>query len=333
MSISDAVSSDIPKCNLAICVPVFNDWNSVSVLLGQLYRATQQLHGACVVHSIQVVLVDDGSTDSLEPASLQANGVSVRVLHLTRNVGHQRAIAIGLAAIAQEIDCDAVVVMDGDGEDDPAHIPALLGELFRNDSHAVVFAQRSRRTEGLKFRLGYLCFRVLHWALTGKPCDVGNFSAIPAMRLKRLVCSSELWIHYAAAVACSRLPVAKVPCDRGRRYAGHSHMKVTSLVVHGLSAISVFSETVGVRICLALGIASGLTVVSLVTALYLRFMTTLAIPGWATSAVGLLLILMANLLLLTLNSVLMILGARNNVSFIPSRDWTAFVSDWTMIND
>jgi hypothetical protein len=322
------VDGDAECTSLVLCVPVYNDWPSVAVLLRELENS-DLLND----HQVRVVLVDDGSTERLDASSLSSPSLTLEILHLTRNLGHQRAIAIGLAAIADKFECDAVVVMDGDGEDNPADIPALLLELQKHQPPAVVFAQRMRRTESLRFKLGYACFKVLHRLLTGRPCDVGNFSAIPAGWLKRLVCSSELWIHYAAAVACSRLPIVKVPCDRGQRYAGQSHMKLTSLVVHGLSAISVFGETVGVRICLALGAVSGITVLGLLIVLYLRFMTDLAVPGWATSATGLLLILLVNLLLLTMNSVLVILGARNNASFIPSRDWSTFVSGWTVIHE
>jgi hypothetical protein len=319
---------DAEVTRLLICIPVFNDWHSVAILLKNVDRVFSESKIL-----VTIVLVDDGSTERHEGVVLHHGQSAVRILRLTRNMGHQRAIAIGLAAIADKFECDAVVVMDGDGEDNPVDIPVLLFELQKHHPPAVIFAQRMRRTETLKFKLGYACFKVLHRLLTGRPCDVGNFSVIPAVWLKRLVCSSELWIHYAAAVACSRLPIVKVPCNRGQRYAGQSHMKLTSLVVHGLSAISVFGETVGVRICLALGAITGVTVVGLMAVLYLRFMTDLAVPGWATSATGLLLILLVNLLLLTMNSVLVILGARNNASFVPSRDWSTFVSGWTVIHE
>ena len=313
---------------LIVCVPVYNDWASVNVLLRNLDSINDFKNNL-----VRIVLVDDGSTELLDVSSFITSSMTVEILHLTRNLGHQRAIAIGLAVISNKFECDAVVVMDGDGEDNPADIPALLQELPKHQPPAVIFAQRMRRTESLKFKLGYICFKVLHRLLTGRPCDVGNFSVIPAVWLKRLVCSSELWIHYAAAVSCSRLPIVKVPCNRGHRYAGQSHMRLTSLVVHGLSAISVFGETVGVRVCFALGAASGVTVLGLLTVLYLRFLTDLAVPGWATSATGLLLILLVNLLLLTMNSVLVILGARNNASFVPSRDWAVFVAGWTVIHE
>lgn len=310
--------------SVVFCVPVYNDWESAIILLEQIERVITPLGLRATV-----VLVDDGSTLANTVSCRCIGNVKTRILTLKRNLGHQRAIAIGLAAISQHIPCDAVVVMDGDGEDQPEHIPTLLQQMNLSSAPAVVFAKRMRRTENLKFKIGYGCFKIFHRLLTGRPSDVGNYSAVPAVWLQRLTCASELWIHYAAAVACSRLPIVKVPCDRGHRFAGKSHMKLTSLVVHGLSAISVFGETVGVRICIALSAVSGLMLTMLLVVVYLRLMTDLAVPGWATNATGLLLILLVNLLILTMNSVLVILGARNSASFIPSRDWKEFVAGWT----
>ena len=63
--------------------------------------------------------------------------------------------------------------------------------------------------------------------------------------------SSELWNHYAAAVLKTRLPYTSVPTIRGRRLQGDSRMGFVSLAVHGLSALSVFSDTLGVRLLVA----------------------------------------------------------------------------------
>ena len=84
--------------------------------------------------------------------------------------------------------------------------------------------------------------------LTGIPVRVGNFSVIPAAQLRRLVVVSELWNHYAAAVFKARTPKATVPTARAPRLAGRSRMNFVDLVTHGLSALSVHSELIGVRL-------------------------------------------------------------------------------------
>jgi hypothetical protein len=57
-----------------------------------------------------------------------------------------------------------------------------------------------KRREGLVFRAGYLAFRILHRALTGRGVEVGNFSVVPFPMLARIVGISEIWNHYAAGV-------------------------------------------------------------------------------------------------------------------------------------
>ena len=53
------------------------------------------------------------------------------VLHLRSNQGHQRAIALGLYHLHEFTDAEAVVVMDGDGEDRPEDLPELLRAFWR----------------------------------------------------------------------------------------------------------------------------------------------------------------------------------------------------------
>jgi hypothetical protein len=136
---------------------------------------------------------------------------------------------------------------------------------------------------------------------------------------------SEIWNHYAASVFHARLPLEMVPIPRGERIAGKSRMNYTSLIVHGMSAISVFGETVAVRLLCVVSLLMLLTIGGLVTSVLIRFCTDLAIPGWATNLTGILGIVMLNLLLLAIFSVLMMLNSRDRLSFLPIRDWQYFI--------
>src|SRR5262249_20783911 len=138
----------------------------------------------------------------------------VDVLRLKRNLGHQRAIAVGLAYAEECLPARAVVVMDGDGEDDPADVPRLLERLEEVGHDRIVFAERTRRSESRAFRVFYAAYKGLHHALTGKMVRVGNFSAIPRRRLSSLVVVSEIWNHYAAGAIRSGQPHSSIPTRR-----------------------------------------------------------------------------------------------------------------------
>lgn len=310
--------------SLSILLPAYGDWESARQLLPQLDSA---LSGQPV--ESHVLFLDDCSPTPA-PADLAQgrfkNIGSVETLRLRRNLGHQRAIAIGLCFINAERKADAVLVMDADGEDKPEDVPRLIQAFFEENARKVVFAQRGRRVANWRFRIGYLLFRWTHRLLTGIAVKVGNFSIIPAAHVATLVVVSDTWNHYAASVFKSRIPYRMLPTSRGTRLAGESKMNFVALVLHGLSAISVFAEIVGARLTMAiLGLVSLLTAL-LVAVPIIRWGTDLAIPGWATTAAGLLLVIVLQMLTVALGLTLLVLFNRNNLSFLPLRDYRFFIA-------
>lgn len=307
-----------------ILIPVYNDWTSLALLLPRLEAALSSAG-----RNADVLVIDDGSTQEMDadfPEGPWSALGHVRVLKLRRNLGHQRAIAVGLAYVEDLLKPAAVVVMDGDGEDDPNDVPRLLERMEFEGNRLIVFAERTRRSESFAFRLGYQGYRLLHRLLTGIAVRVGNFSAIPSDRLASLVVVSELWNHYAAAAFRSRQPFCTIPTNRSRRLHGQTKMNYVGLVTHGLSAISVFGDIVGVRLLGFAMLLATLAAVGLVAAVVIRLATNLAIPGWATFAVGLCLILLIQSFLLMFVFSFVTLAGRQGSSFLPSRDYPYFVS-------
>ena len=308
-------------CPLVVLIPVYNDWIAVEKLLRELDKVLE-------AHALNadILIVDDGST--VEPAST-FDGYSalgrVDVLELKRNLGHQRAIGIGIAFVEDRLtSCESLVVMDGDGEDDPRDVPRLLERYHEEGGRLIVFAERTRRSESLTFRVFYQLFRLIHLLLTGFSVRVGNFSVIPRRRMESLVVVSELWNHYASAAFNSRQPYCTVPTVRARRLHGEPRMNFVRLVVHGLSAISVHSELIGVRMLI---VAMGLIAVDVVgvgAVVAVRLGTDLAMPGWATSAAGLSLVLLSQAVMLALLFSFVTLSGRRSLPFLPARDYAYF---------
>jgi hypothetical protein len=309
--------------DLVVLAPVFNDWGAVRLLLPGL-DAELDKRGL----GARVVLVDDASfepmPEPLVPQELSAIS-EIRVLRLRRNLGHQRAIAVGLAFIQDQLRCDAVVVMDADGEDTPADVPRLVDELAARGGATVVFAQRIRRSEGFVFTALYQLYRLAHRVLTGISVQVGNFSVVPWALLERLVVVSDLWNHYAAAVFQSRLPYAMVPTARGHRLMGRSSMNLVSLVGHGLSAIAVFADRVGVRILIAAIIALCVTLAGSGVALGRWLLTGHAPPLWLPVTAGVAALLIVQAAAASSLFVLHVLFTRAASTFIPVRDYRYFV--------
>ena len=275
-----------------------------------------------------VLFVDDGSTLAEGKETLAGTRAAVRdvsVLKLTRNLGHQRAIAVGATYAHSRDPSRALVIMDGDGEDDPRDVPRLLDEFERLGGETCVFAERLRRSEGLAFRFFYALYRHLYRLATGERIRVGNFSIVPASVLRRLVTVSELWNHYAAAVFHARCPVAMLPTARQPRVAGETKMNFVKLVVHGMSAIAVYSDVIGARLVVgALGLSLA-TVVGGGAFLAWRLASDLALPGWVGLAAGIALIVLVQLATMGLLFSFIALTGRNGPLFLPARDCPLFI--------
>src|SRR5581483_5975909 len=166
----------MPK-EIAIVTPVLDDWESFVTLLREL---TARFPAAQT--RFHVFAVDDGSHQPFEVDAIALPPdtcvASVEILRLALNLGHQRAIAIGLCNIAHRDEFDAVVVMDSDGEDRPADIAKLLAAAEAQPGR-VLMAERSKRSERALFRLGYFAYRLLFHLLTGRSISFGNFSLLP----------------------------------------------------------------------------------------------------------------------------------------------------------
>ena len=315
---------------LVILIPVFNDWPALGMLLEKLdgVLAGRGLHAS-------VYVVDDGSTvpraETFARAPMKTLD-EIHVLQLRRNMGHQRAIAIGLAFLESQVHPAAVAIMDADGEDDPRDVPALLERLQERKNSSLVFAERTRRSEGLFFRCSYWFYRVIHLLLTGIRVRMGNFSALPGTALGRLVTMSELWNHYAASVVKSRMRYELIPTSRAKRLDGKSSMGFVSLVVHGLSALSVYGDIIGVRLIAGVTGMIALAGAALLVIVAIKVGTSIAIPGWASTMSGLLLVLLLQGLELLTIFVFIILNGRSQASFLPLRDYSFFVEKCVRID-
>lgn len=302
---------------IKIIMPVFNDWEALKLLISR----TDELYKSKGYH-ISYLAVDDCSSIPYDPADFKE--YDLRVLHLISNQGHQRAIAIGLSYFADNRDADIVIVMDSDGEDQPEHIEELLAKAAVSPGK-IIFAQRKKRTESFTFRFFYRIYKMLFKLLTGNIITFGNYSLIPAHQVKKLANVSELWNNYPGAILRSRLPYDSVPLDRGLRLAGKSKMNFSALVLHGMSAVSVFLDVTAVRIVMFAGSMIISSILGVFVVLYFKYGLGQATPGWATSVISGLFIVFIQGFFIALFILFMVLSSRRYTSFIPYFGYKKFI--------
>jgi polyisoprenyl-phosphate glycosyltransferase len=291
---SSMVTPDGPS--IIFLMPVYEDKRSASALLAALSKLPLQ--------NIFVVVVEDGSTiEELSTDDIRQCGLEGEILYLRRNVGHQRAIAVGLMHLSGSHAPTDVVVMDSDGEDEPSSALQLLEELKRGSGDVVV-ARRRQRSESLKFRGSYLIYQVVFKILTGRSIHFGNFVALSPRALRRLAAMQETGLHFPGAIISSKLRTASIPIDRGKRYFGQSKLNFVGLALHGIRSMMVFAEDILVRVGMS---CVALTMVSIVLIAVAGSMKVLgyASPGWFTTVAGVLLILVMQSGILTFVTLMM----------------------------
>ncbi len=244
----------------------------------------------------------------------------MQVLHLQRNIGHQKAIAVGLAYIKENMECDKVLVMDADGEDRPEDALALLKES-QNNPGSIIFAKRKSRQEGNSFLLFYRIYKFAFRILTGRRIAFGNFLVMPKPLLDKVVYYSEIWNHIAGGILKTGLPYSSVITHRGKRYAGRSKMSFHALLMHGLGAIAVFVDTIAGRLLIFSLTLIGISLLAILALVGVKTFTDLAIPGWTSTVMSAMLIILLQSFLLSLFTIFLYLSSQSQRKFIPAHHY------------
>lgn len=128
---------------ISIVVPAYNEEEALPLFYEQLSAVLAELP-----NDFEIIFVDDGSTDRTAAVidRLESENKAVRALHLSRNFGHQAALAAGLSHAHGEYS----ISMDADGQ----HPPKLIPEMIRlaDSGYDIVLTQRIEKNEGSSFK-------------------------------------------------------------------------------------------------------------------------------------------------------------------------------------
>jgi len=157
---------------ISVVIPVYEEEEIIPELLRRVLAVLSDRPGG----PHELVLVDDGSRDRTWALIAEAatRDPRVRGVSLSRNFGHQTALTAALDAS----DGDVTIVMDGDLQDPPELIPALLAAW--EEGNDVVYVQRAQRQEGPLLKLAYWAFYRLQAQLVSLavPLDTGDFGLL-----------------------------------------------------------------------------------------------------------------------------------------------------------
>lgn len=212
---SSAASPFVESFECSVVIPFFNEGNAAAPFLRELREVTEAMK-----RPVEVVLVDDASTDATGATLLEAaaDDPGWRIIRHASNAGQAAALLTGMQAAKAPI----LVILDGDGQNDPADIPALLARLAEGAD--MVMGVRAKRADSwLRRRMSRFAngvrSRILRDGVTDTGCGLKVF--------RREVVSAfipirTLYSFMAALAASAGFRVVECPVNHRPRLADES---------------------------------------------------------------------------------------------------------------
>jgi dolichol-phosphate mannosyltransferase len=267
---------------LSVVVPCKNE---ASVLRETHARLISTLRHLAM--SVEIVYIDDGSTDSTFDLlrEIRSSDNRVRIVKLSRNFGHQIAITAGLEYASG----DAVVLIDADLQDPPEVIPALV-EQWRN-GFEVVYGLRSQRDGETLFKrwTAKVFYRILN-RLSGISIalDTGDFRLMDRKVVNALLQMPEQDRFLRGMVSWLGFRQVAVPYHRAARQAGETKYPLLKMLRFAADGIASFSA-LPLRIATWMGFSASLVALALILyAICVHLLTDKWVTGWTSLFIAIL---------------------------------------------
>ncbi len=259
--------------DFSVVVPILNEQATIVKLLSQIQRVADLVGGQW-----EVIYVNDGSWDQSLDVLLKARNhyPFLRIVDLSRNFGHQAALHAGI----EQAGGSAIIVMDGDLQDDPEAIPALIAKW--REGYEIVYAVRIKRKENVLKRTLFRGFYRLQksTARVDIPLDAGNFSLLDRRVVEVLRSMPERNRYFPGLRAYAGFRQIGVEVERGHRYDGEPRVSAYGLVKLALDGLIAYS-TAPLRFVFLMGVVISMGSVAIAaTGLYFRFILGRTFLDW-----------------------------------------------------
>ncbi len=260
---------------ISVVLPVYNEAKVLPVLLASLQASLVRAQMA-----YEILFVNDGSCDESPQVldQLAADNPQVRVIHLSRNFGHQAAVHAGLAYTRG----DAVVLMDSDMQDTPEAIGQFIEKW--QEGYEVVYALRTERKENVFKRFLFASFHrfMAQVASIHIPAEAGIFGLIDRRVAREVLAMGERDRYFPGLRSWVGFRQTGIVVPRRARYDDHARVSLLGLFRLAKTAIFSFS-TFPLTMFYLIGGLAGVVFLALASfSLFCRLFTSLAIPGWTS---------------------------------------------------
>jgi dolichol-phosphate mannosyltransferase len=224
------------KILVSIVAPCYNEGETVEPFL----RRVRLVAASMSEYAFEYVFVDDGSLDDTAMRiKVEADrDPCVKLISLSRNFGHQRAITAGLEFCVG----DLIVVIDADLQDPPEKIPEIL-ERLSSDCDLVHMVRSDRSVDSFMKRASARMFYALmrRYALPEMASDGPDFKGFNRDVLNALLQYRERVRFLRGIFATLGFRQASIPYERAARHAGGTKYSLRKMFALGRDAMVSFS--------------------------------------------------------------------------------------------
>lgn len=267
---------------ISVIVPSFNEGNNVSVIYNRLKASIQSISD-----DFEIIFINDGSRDNTleEIKQLSRNDPRVKFISFSRNFGHQVAVSAGIDFSTGK----SVVIIDGDLQDPPELIPELY-KKYKEGFKVVYAKRRSRKGEGIMKKVTAKLFYRLLAKITSFyiPLDTGDFRLMDRLVVDQLKNMPEYNKFLRGQIAWIGFSQTFIEYDRDPRMHGETKYTMKKMLKFALDGITSFSNF-PLKLASFIGfIVSGVAFLTIIWALYSRFVLHQTITGWTSLIISVL---------------------------------------------
>ncbi|HOF16895.1 MAG TPA: glycosyltransferase family 2 protein [Bacteroidales bacterium] len=222
---------------LSVIIPCYNE----ELVIEETYKRLTSVLGS-MQHSYELIFINDGSRDKTYDILFQLSekDAKVKILHFSRNFGHQCAVTAGI----NHCNGDAAVIIDSDLQDPPEVIIDML-KIMEEEKANVVYGVRKKRKGETWFKLvtAKYFYRILNSLSDVKfPVDTGDFRLIDRNIIDTFNRMEEKNKYIRGLI--SWMGYKQVPCyyEREERFAGETKYPLKKMLKFAMIGVFYFSK-------------------------------------------------------------------------------------------
>ena len=222
---------------IAVIIPCYNEEASLSESYNRTKKALDSLNLAT-----EIIYINDGSADRSRDIlnEIASNDPTVKVIHFSRNFGHQPAVSAGI----KHCDADWAIMLDADMQDPPELIPEIMDLCKKEQANSVYCVRKSREKESwFKKQTSKLFYRTMNRMSEVKfPLDSGDFRLIDRKIMDEFKRLHEHGKYIRGLISWIGFKQVPFYYERKARIAGKTKYPMHKMMGFAMIALMYFSK-------------------------------------------------------------------------------------------